>query len=153
MTLRRIAYVVNVFPKLSETFIAGELAELQRRGIQVRILSLRPPGDTLCHHFVTDSGLLDLTVYDRDANRAILREFQPQLIHAHFATEPTAVAREIAAELNVPFTFTAHGYDIYRDPPADFADRAAQASAVITVSAANARYIVAHWAYQRPDSR
>ena len=30
MTLSRVAYVVNVFPKLSETFIAHELAELRR---------------------------------------------------------------------------------------------------------------------------
>ena len=39
----RIAYVVNVFPKLSETFIAGELAELRRRGVGLRVLSLRQP--------------------------------------------------------------------------------------------------------------
>src|SRR2546422_1291668 len=64
------------------------------------------------------------------------------LLYAHFATEPTAAARELAAELRVPFTFTAHGYDIYRKPPADFADRAAAAAAVITVSEANARFIV-----------
>ncbi len=31
MTPSRVAYLVNVFPKLSETFIAGELAELRRR--------------------------------------------------------------------------------------------------------------------------
>ena len=40
----RIAYVVNVFPKLSETFIAHELAELRRRGVEVRVVSLRQPG-------------------------------------------------------------------------------------------------------------
>ena len=34
-----------------------------------------------------------------------------------------------------------HGYDIYRRPPRDFADRAAAAGALITVSSANARYI------------
>jgi len=32
MTPRRVAYVVNRFPKLSETFITGELAEIRRRG-------------------------------------------------------------------------------------------------------------------------
>ena len=142
MTLRRIAYVVNVFPKLSETFIAGELAELRRRGIEVRILSLRPPSDALCHEVVTRSGLIDLTLYDRDQFRSLLRQFRPQLIHAHFATEPAAAARELAYALEVPFTFTAHGYDIYRRPPPDFADRAADAASVITVSQANARHLV-----------
>ena len=42
MSVRRVAYVVNTFPKLSETFIANELAELRRRGVEVLILSLRP---------------------------------------------------------------------------------------------------------------
>src|SRR5262249_40831839 len=37
--------------------------------------------------------------------------------------------------------FTAHGYDIYRRPPEDFAARAAAAAAVVTVSRANARHI------------
>lgn len=142
MTLRRIAYVVNVFPKLSETFIAGELAELRRRGVELRILSLRPPSDTLRHEVVTRAGLLELTLDDRDAFRSLLRKFRPQLIHAHFATEPTAAAGEMAAELDVPFTFTAHGYDIYRQPPTDFSDRVARAGAVITVSRANARHMV-----------
>src|SRR2546425_6387902 len=140
--MRRIAYVVNVFPKLSETFIAWELAELRRRGVEVRILSLRQPSEQLRHEIVTEAGLGERVVYDPREFRAVVREFQPELLHAHFATEPTAAARELAAELGVPFTFTAHGYDIYRRPPADFADRAAAAAAVVTVSEANAHYIV-----------
>ena len=47
MTGMRVAYVVNVFPKLSETFIAGELAELRRRGVNLRVLSLQQPKETL----------------------------------------------------------------------------------------------------------
>src|SRR2546422_679303 len=140
--LGRVAYVVNVFPKLSETFIAWELAELRRRGVEVCILSLRPPDEGRRHEIVREAGLEERVIYDPKEFRAALLEFQPELLHAHFATEPTAAARELAAELRVPFTFTAHGYDIYRKPPADFADRAGAASAVITVSEANARYIV-----------
>src|SRR5437870_4684520 len=140
--MRRIAYVVNVFPKLSETFIANEMAELRQRGVEVRILSLRQTSEQLRHGIGTEAGLGQRVVYDPREFRAVLREFRPELLHAHFATEPTAAARELAAELRVPFTFTAHGYDIYRRPPADFADRASAASAVITVSEANARYIV-----------
>ena len=49
--LGRVAYVVNVFPKLSETFIAWELAELRRRGVEVCILSLRPPDEGRRHAF------------------------------------------------------------------------------------------------------
>ena len=140
--LGRVAYVVNVFPKLSETFIAWELAELRRRSVEVCILSLRPPDEELRHEIVTEAGLGERVIYDPKEFRTALLEFQPELLHAHFATKPAAAAQELAAELRVPFTFTAHGYDIYRRPPADFADRASAASAVITVSEANARYIV-----------
>jgi colanic acid/amylovoran biosynthesis glycosyltransferase len=141
MTPHRVAYVVNRFPKLSETFIAGELAELRRRGVEVRILSLRPPDDERRHEIVARAGLAERTVYDPRQFSSVLKKFRPEMLHAHFATEPTAAARGLATELGVPFTFTAHGYDVYRRPPADFADRADAAGALVTVSEANARYI------------
>lgn len=139
----RIAYVLGTFPKISETFIAGELAALRSRGVDVRILSLKMPPDALQHSLVAASGLLERTSYDVGAFRAHLQEFRPSLVHAHFATEPTAHARALASELGVPFTFTAHGYDVYRRPPADFAGRAAAAGAVVTVSEANLAHITA----------
>ena len=48
----------------------------------------------------------------------------------------------MGAAVGVPFTFTAHGYDIRRKPPADFAARAAAAAVVVTVSEANREHIV-----------
>ncbi len=145
MMVGRIAYVVNTFPKLSESFIAGELAELRRRGIEVMILSLRPPGERLRHEVVEEAGLDTRTVYDRTGFVATLRRFGPDLLHAHFANEPTAAAAELATELRIPFTFTAHGHDIYRRAPDDFGARAARASAVVTVSQANAAYLAGHF--------
>ena len=142
MKLGRVAYVVSVFPKLSETFISSELAELRKRRIEVRILSLRTPAEDMRHEIVARAGLADRTVYDPREHLVVLRDFQPQLLHAHFATAPTATARDLAAEIDVPFTFTAHGSDVYERPPADFATRAAAAAAVVTVSDANRRHIV-----------
>ena len=142
MSVRRVAYVVNTFPKLSETFIANELAELRRRGVEVLILSLRPSIEGLRHEIVAEAGLLQRTSYDHSEFSAALRTFAPDVVHAHFATEPAEAACELAGELGVPFTFTAHGHDIYRRPPADFARRAARAAAVVTVSQVNARTIV-----------
>jgi glycosyltransferase involved in cell wall biosynthesis len=141
MTLRRIAYVLKIFPKLSETFIANELAELRRRGVELRILSLLPPRDELRHDIIAEAGLDLLTCYEPEKFTTIVKEFRPQLLHAHFATESTASARELAAAHKIPYTFTAHGYDIHRKPPPDFAARATAASAVITVSQANAKYV------------
>jgi glycosyltransferase involved in cell wall biosynthesis len=141
MSRLRIAYVLRIFPKLSETFIVGELAELRRRGVEVRILSLEPPRERLRHGTVADAGLDALTSYDVGRFDDELRRLRPHVLHAHFATEATAAARRLGRSHGVPYTFTAHGYDVYRRPPADFAARAADAAAVVTVSAANARYI------------
>src|SRR5262245_21735283 len=139
MSIKRIAYVVNVFPKLSETFIIGELVELLRRGVEVRILSNRRPSEEIRHRIVDETGLIERVVYEPKEFAIALRAFRPDVLHAHFATEPAACAWELARELDLPFTFTAHGYDIYRRPPEDFADRAAAAGCIITVSRANAR--------------
>ena len=141
MLPRRIAYVAKYFPKFSETFIASELVELQRRGIAVRILALHEPTLSLRHDFITAAGLHRTTIYGVAHFVDALKEFQPDLIHAHFATDATEEARRLAAIFALPFTFTAHGYDIYRDPPADLSDRILEAAAVITVSRANARYM------------
>src|ERR1041385_2417961 len=141
MTLRRILYVLKIFPKLSETFIVEELAELRRRGIEVRILSLQPPRAELRHDLVASARLEALACYEPKRFLEVVKEFRPQLLHAHFATEATAQAIELAAEQGVPFTFTAHGYDIHRKAPLDFAARAKAARAVVTVSHANAAYM------------
>jgi glycosyltransferase involved in cell wall biosynthesis len=141
MTVRRVAYVVHTFPKLSETFIANELAELRRRDVEVLILSLRVPTESLRHEIVGEAGLAERTVYATHRFADALRDFRPDVVHAHFANEPAAAACELANAIGVPFTFTAHGHDIYRRPPPDFAARAARAAAVITVSQANARAI------------
>src|SRR5690242_20724541 len=120
----RIAYVLNIFPKLSETFIAGEIAELRRRGVELRILSLLPPREEPRHDFIVRAGLEALTHYDVASFEAVVREFQPDLLHAHFAREATQTARGLAGRCQVPFSFTAHGYDIHRKAPRDFAERA-----------------------------
>jgi glycosyltransferase involved in cell wall biosynthesis len=153
MFVTRVAYIVNVFPKLSETFISGELAELRRRGVELRILSLRRPTETLRHEIVEQVGLIERVIYEPAEYMSVMHEFRPQVLHAHFATEPAACAREMSGILGVPFTFTAHGHDIHRRPPPDFAERAAAASAVITVSRANARYIVENFGVQRSHLR
>src|SRR5438552_6628779 len=39
---RRVAYFLRAFPKLSETFILGEILALRRAGIDVRVFALEP---------------------------------------------------------------------------------------------------------------
>ena len=68
-----------------------------------------------------------------------VRAFAPDWVHAHFATEATHYASVLHRVLGLPFSLTAHGYDIHWKAPADFATRAAAATHVITVSEANRR--------------
>ena len=45
----RVAFVLKGYPRLSETFIAQEIAALERRGLQILIVSLRHPTDARRH--------------------------------------------------------------------------------------------------------
>jgi glycosyltransferase involved in cell wall biosynthesis len=44
-----IAFVLKGYPRLSETFIAQEIAALERRGLAIHIVSLRRPADARRH--------------------------------------------------------------------------------------------------------
>ncbi len=45
----KIAYLLKMYPRFSETFIVNEILELERRGVDIRIYSLRKPDDGRFH--------------------------------------------------------------------------------------------------------
>ncbi len=45
----RVAFVLKGYPRLSETFIAQEILALERRGLDIVIVSLRRPTESLTH--------------------------------------------------------------------------------------------------------
>lgn len=47
--MTRIAYILKMYPRFSETFIVNEILELERRGVDVRIYSSRKPDDGRFH--------------------------------------------------------------------------------------------------------
>lgn len=47
--MSRVAFVLKGYPRLSETFIAQEIAALERRGLEILIVSLRHPTDGRVH--------------------------------------------------------------------------------------------------------
>lgn len=49
MSIETIAIVLKGYPRLSETFIAQEIRELERRGFALRLISLRHPTDRKRH--------------------------------------------------------------------------------------------------------
>ena len=71
----RVAFVLKGYPRLSETFIAQEIAELEKRGLEILIVSLRHPTDTRTHpiHAEIQAALLYLPEYLRDDPMRVLR--------------------------------------------------------------------------------
>lgn len=63
-------------------------------------------------HYTTTPELVTtlLPAYRRAVQ--VVREFKPQLIHAHFAVPSGIVAREISRRYHLPYVLTAHGSDI-----------------------------------------
>src|SRR5881628_835194 len=48
----RIAYVLKVFPRLSETFVINEIRELERQGVAVQVFSLHAPPGAVPHRLL-----------------------------------------------------------------------------------------------------
>ena len=55
----RVAYILKMFPRLSETFILNEILELERQGVEVSVFSLMHPVDGRFHGRLAE---LNLTV-------------------------------------------------------------------------------------------
>lgn len=71
----RVAFVLKGYPRLSETFIAQEIAALEQLGLQILIVSLRHPTDTRTHpvHAEIRAPVRYLPEYLRDAPWRVLR--------------------------------------------------------------------------------
>ena len=70
-------------------------------------------------------------------------------LHAHFANEPTSVAKLAHHLTGCPFSFTAHAKDIYLSDRADLATKMAAAEFVITCTGFNRNYLAIHHAAGR----
>ena len=53
----RVAFVVKGYPRLSESFIAQEIAALERRGLEILIVPPGNPGHQVGHITLVDPGL------------------------------------------------------------------------------------------------
>ena len=62
-------------------------------------------------------------------------------LHAHFAHDPTLVARLTHRLTGIPFSFTAHARDLYQVPEAELRARAEQATAIVTCCRANVDFL------------
>jgi glycosyltransferase involved in cell wall biosynthesis len=71
------------------------------------------------------------------------RRLQLGHLHAHFANRSTTVARLASKMSAIPYTFTAHAFDIYKQTvnPAVLRQKIDDASSVITISHSNEDYL------------
>lgn len=164
---RRVAYLLKTFPKLSETFILGEIVALRRRGTDVRIVALERGKDRRMH--AEARRLLPDVCFVPAAARRSRRSAPAPMptshqaawqagtwaaswlmdqgvdhVHAHFAGPAATAACAASAACGVPFSFTAHAKDVYsrRVPWPWLRHVAARASAVVTVCEYNRRFLV-----------
>lgn len=131
MTGPRLAIVVKGFPRLSETFIARELAALEARGLAFSLHALRHPG-----------GDADLTGYRPSCGVHYL----PEYLH----TAPVEVARAVIAAARLPgFSACLASLlaDFRRDPTRARLRRFGQAAVLACALAGRARHIHCHFAH------
>jgi len=140
----RVGYVLKRFPHWSQTFILNEILELERQGVTVEIVSLRPPRDDEPRH--QRLARIQAGVYYLDSSDAVAawaRHLGLQHLHAHFASAAAETAMQAAALAGLPFSFTAHARDIYHEgvDSQALAERMGQAHFVVTVSDYNRGYL------------
>ena len=93
----RVALVLKGYPRLSETFIAQEILELERRGFVFDIWSLRRPTDRYRHpmHEEIAARLLYLPEYLKDDPRRVWRGLVHAVRHLAFAPTLRAFLRDL----------------------------------------------------------
>jgi glycosyltransferase involved in cell wall biosynthesis len=144
--MTRVAYILEQYPELSQTFVETELREVRRQGDDPTVLALRPgPHGDLAdpafdpHH--PPRGARRITAFARTATthpRALrngpwppdgrrargIARIAPWLthaseadhLHAHFASEATDIAALLSELSGTPFSFTGHSTDLFADP-------------------------------------
>jgi glycosyltransferase involved in cell wall biosynthesis len=188
MSTLRIGYVVKRFPRVSETFIAQEILQLEQLGAAVHVFALiendRPAGHAWLSQIRANVTRIEPLPFsevwtelsrrartDSNQRRAVREvvnlalehpfgkgrrylggalalsdaasDLQLHHLHAHFANRPAWVTRSAAALCNLPFSFTAHAKDIYRDTVDSGYWQALlrRCAFAVTVSKANVAYL------------
>ena len=184
-----VAYLLKMFPRLSETFILNEVLELERQGAKIDVFSLMAPGDGRFHGNLSQLKLAVRCVprekpeslwskiwnlepglvppleqwetavefirrnrFPRDLDmllRALLigaqaKSLGVQHFHAHFATISTRMAALVNLLYQIPFSFTCHAKDIFRETVDRrlFKELVDLSTFAITVSDFNRNYII-----------
>ncbi|MCS6781515.1 MAG: colanic acid biosynthesis glycosyltransferase WcaL, partial [Geminicoccaceae bacterium] len=91
----RVAFVLKGWPRLSETFIAQEIAALERRGLAILVFALRRPTDAR-RHPVHDEVRAEVRYLPEYLSREPLRVLRAWRAVRRWPTYPAARARWLA---------------------------------------------------------
>jgi glycosyltransferase involved in cell wall biosynthesis len=97
---RPIAFILKGYPRLSESFIAQEIHALERRGLDIRIVSLRHPTDRYRHpvHSEIRAPVLYLPEYLRHEPWRVLRGWRTARRLPGYAQARGAFLRDLARD-------------------------------------------------------
>jgi glycosyltransferase involved in cell wall biosynthesis len=183
---KKIIYLLDSFPALSETFVLQEILELQRKGLLIHVFSLFEPSAaevakgewsasipvTYVSHQSRSSLLIMairrlrqspwrfvrtalLTLAHHNLRTAlsylcygvfVAEQIEGQRVdhlHAHFAMGGASVAQIVSLLTAIPYSFTAHAYDIYLASRSTLAYKMRRAHFVVTCSSYNKHYLQA----------
>ena len=159
--MKPVAYMLQMFPTLTETFIFGEITELRRRGLPLELFALsplkegwvcQPDAQQMASEVTYVAPLLSRAVlganlrwlsrrpgrYFGTLGRLVAAAWRNPVhlakslyvffkaaelaehmtrrgiahIHAHWATYPTTAALSVSGLTGIPFSFTAHAWDV-----------------------------------------
>lgn len=125
-----VAFVLKGYPRLSETFIAQEILALEKRGLDIRLYSLRHPTDTSSHPVHKEISA------------------QPKYLPEYLYQEPLRMMRAWMALRGRPTykaTFKTWFADFRRDPTANRIRRFGQALVLANELPADVQWIHAHF--------
>ena len=127
-----VVVVLKGYPRVSETFVAHELAALERQGLHLHIVSLRRPYDAIRHpvHETVRAAVTYLPEYLYEAPGRVLRGHARAFVRApgHYLR---ALGRWLA--------------DVWRDPTPNRGRRFGQAGVLAAELPAGARHLHAHF--------
>jgi colanic acid/amylovoran biosynthesis glycosyltransferase len=185
----RVAYVMSRFPKLSETFVLGEILAVEAQGVEVELFPLLRVREDIVHsearplasrahfepflssaiirsqlyflrskpraYFGALVGLVrgtwgslnyfvgGLTIFPKVVHAARTMAAQGvEHVHCHFSNHPTAAGYVVHRLTGIPYSFTAHGFDLHVDRHM-LCEKVAEAAFVVPVSKYNRELIVA----------
>ena len=142
--MMRLAYIVNIFPSLHETFVRNEIGGLASLGLAIDVFPLRPAtpdvADLIASAPDPPIGCRVHPISDVETLAGVIGAGAYDHIHAHFVAAPATAARRIAARTGLPYSVTAHAHDIFK-PNRNLLANLEAAAFVVTISNYNRAHL------------